>query len=82
MKNSIVFWISSNGGTIDKASNDKAEYYVTVKVRHYYDQAIYDNGNTLHFTVKMWRKSIILIFLIIFSFAGLPLNAPQTGLQD
>ena len=37
IKNSIVFWISSNGGTIDKASNDKAEYYVTVKVLYYYD---------------------------------------------
>jgi len=41
------FWISSNGGTIDKASNDKAEYYVKVKVRYYYDLAIYDNGKNV-----------------------------------
>ena len=37
------FRIASNERTIDKASNDKAEYYVTVKVRYCYDFAIYDN---------------------------------------
>ena len=34
----------------------------------------------INFTVKMWKISIILICSIIFSFSGLPLNAPQTGL--